>query len=74
MVPSFTDPILKYALPVYGILLLTMVWRSVSRVTTYNDWPKIFAALGLLNYRHLKCIHVFLGKIDFRNFFLAEKK
>lgn len=47
MVPSFKDPILTYALPIYGSLLLTMIWRSVARVN--NDeytGAKMFAALG----------------------------
>jgi hypothetical protein len=47
MVPSFKDPILKYALPVYGSLLLTMIWRSVARVNGKFNSPRMFAALGM---------------------------
>ncbi len=48
MVPSFKDPILRYALPIYGSLLLTMIWRSVARVNNEYTSAKMFAALGKL--------------------------
>lgn len=39
------DEILVYGVPFYSALLLTMMWRALSRVQ-FNNLPKVISAIG----------------------------
>lgn len=42
------DPILKVGVPVYGLILLTMAWRAISRIQSASNLPKILCAIGAI--------------------------
>lgn len=46
MIENF-DAILFYGVPFYSTLLLTMMWRSISRVQI-NNLPKVFCAIAAI--------------------------
>ncbi|XP_059607426.1 lysoplasmalogenase-like protein TMEM86A [Phlebotomus argentipes] len=46
---SISSTLLRFCLPVYSFLLVTMAWRAVARASTYKDkteLPKILGAIG----------------------------
>lgn len=50
-IPSISNYVLKVMVPVYMSLLLTMLWRAVSRLQIFNKnvewtWTKLCCSLG----------------------------
>lgn len=48
---NINDPVIKYAVPFYSILLFTMVWRSFSRIKNFKkikqNQSEIFSSIGI---------------------------
>lgn len=38
--------ILAVAIPMYGVIIVAMVWRAISRHKDYESWPTLCAAVG----------------------------
>ena len=48
IVPEIKIYELKIILPIYMVILLTMIWRAMAQVQANNiDYSKIFGALGI---------------------------